>query len=135
MDQKALDLVKATEEAFFAGVAHAKVGSRLYDISSAIQQHVESKGYGVVREFCGHGVGRKLHEEPSVPNYGKAGTGLRLKKGMVLAIEPMVTAGDYKIKILADKWTVITVDNSLSAHYENTVLITDKEPEILTLAQ
>ncbi len=135
VSEQGLDLVKATEEAFFAGVAHARVGSRLYDISSAIQEHVESKGYGVVREFCGHGVGRKLHEEPSVPNYGKAGRGLRLKKGMVLAIEPMVTAGDYKIKILSDKWTVITVDNSLSAHYENTVLITDKEPEILTLAQ
>jgi len=127
-------LIEVTEAAFFAGVQHARVGNRLYDISAAIQNYVESHDYGVVREFCGHGVGRKLHEEPSVPNYGRSGRGLRLKKGMVLAIEPMVTAGDYSIDILPDNWTVVTRDGKLSAHYENTILITDSDPEILTLA-
>ncbi len=127
-------LMTITREAFFKGAEKAKVGNRLGDISAAIQEHVEAAGFGVVRDLFGHGVGRSMHEEPSVPNFGKANRGLRLKKGMVLAIEPMVTFGDYKVKTLKDGWSTVTVDNSISAHYENTIVITgESEPEILTL--
>lgn len=126
-------LVDVTRESFFKGVEHAKVGNRLFDISFAIQEHIESNGYGVVRDFFGHGIGRNLHEEPSIPNFGKPNRGLRLRAGMVLAIEPMVTVGDYSIKTLSDGWTAVTRDGSLAAHYENTVALTANGPEILTL--
>ena len=125
--------MQVTKEAFFKGAEQAKVGNRLGDISAAIQEHVEKAGFGVVRDLFGHGVGRNMHEEPSVPNFGKANRGLRLKTGMVLAVEPMVTFGDYRVRTLRDGWTTVTVDNSISAHYENTIVITGGEPEILTL--
>lgn len=126
-------LIKVTKEAFFKGVEFAKVGNRISDISYAIQTHVEAAGFGVVREYQGHGVGRSMHEEPSIPNYGRPNRGFRLKPGAVLAIEPMVTYGDYSLKVLADKWTAVTVDNSIAAHYENTVVVTNDEPLILTI--
>lgn len=126
-------LIDVTRESFFKGVEKAKVGNRLGDISEAIQTHVEKAGFGIVRDLTGHGVGKSMHEAPSIPNFGKANRGLRLKAGMVLAIEPMVTFGDYRVKTLNDGWSVVTVDNSISAHYENTIVITNSEPEILTL--
>jgi methionyl aminopeptidase len=126
-------LVKVTEESFFEGLKFASEGNRLTNISHAIQKHVESHGFGVVRDFYGHGIGRDLHEEPSIPHYGKPNRGAKLRAGMVLAIEPMVTMGDYAVKTLEDGWTAVTVDGSLAAHYENTVVITHGEPEILTL--
>lgn len=129
---EALALVKATEESLIRGLACAVPGGRLYDISSAIQQHVESCGYSVVRDFVGHGIGTKLHEEPQVPNYGVAGRGVQLKAGMVLAIEPMVNMGVYSVKVLEDGWTTVTSDGSLSAHFEHTVAVTDNGPDILT---
>ena len=117
------------------GIAFAKKGNRVQDISHAVQTYVESNGFSVVRSFVGHGVGAQLHEEPEVPNFGAPGHGPRLLPGMTLAIEPMVNAGGYEVKVLKDKWTTVTVDGKLSAHYENTVLITDGEPEILTVAE
>ena len=126
-------LIDVTEQSFFEGMKFATKGKRVQDISHAIQTYVESNGFSVVRSFVGHGVGRKLHEEPEVPNFGKAGHGPRLLKGMTLAIEPMVNAGVYDVRVLKDGWTVLTADGKLSAHYENTVLITDGEPEILTV--
>ena len=125
-------LIDVTRESFFVGIREAIKGHRVSDISHAIQTYVESNGFSVVRSFVGHGVGAQLHEEPEVPNYGAPGRGPRLLPGMTLAIEPMVNAGDYAVKVLGDKWTVITADGSLSAHYENTILITDGEPELLT---
>ena len=125
-------LMEVTLEALRRGVAEARAGNRLGDISSAIQAHVEMNGFSVVREFVGHGVGRKLHEEPQVPNFGKAGTGPKLKPGMTLAIEPMVNAGRASVKVLGDEWTVVTADGSLSAHFEHTVLVARDEPEVLT---
>lgn len=110
-----------------------KSGKRVGDISHAIQKHVEAAGFGVVREYQGHGVGRSMHEEPPIPNYGRQNRGFRLKSGTVLAIEPMVTYGDYSIRVLADKWTAVTTDNSIAAHYENTVVVTNNEPLILTI--
>lgn len=131
-NKDAKELIEVTRQSFFEGLKFAKVGYRISDISHAIQEYVESFGYSVVREFIGHGVGAKLHEEPEVPNYGKPGHGPRLLPGMTLAIEPMVNAGGVGVYVLDDKWTVKTIDGSLSAHYENTVLITEGEPEILT---
>ena len=128
-------LIDVTKESFFEGIRFAKRGYRVSDISHAIQKHVESNGFSVVRSFVGHGVGAQLHEEPEVPNFGAPGRGPRLLPGMTLAIEPMVNAGVYDVKILKDKWTTVTADGKLSAHYENTVLITDGEPEILTVAE
>lgn len=125
-------LIEVTKQSFFEGLKFARVGYRVSDISHAIQEYVESFGYSVVREFIGHGVGAKLHEEPEVPNFGKPGHGPRLLPGMTLAIEPMVNAGGVGVYVLDDKWTVKTLDGSLSAHYENTVLITENDPEILT---
>lgn len=125
-------LMVATEESLYKGIDKAVDGGRLYDISNAVQQHVESKGYSVVRDFVGHGIGKKLHEDPQVPNYGSAGKGINLKAGMVLAIEPMVNLGTYAIKVLDDGWTAVTVDGALSAHFEHTVAITKGGPEILT---
>ena len=127
-------LIEVTRQSFFEGIKYAKAGNRLGDISAAIQEYVERHGYSIVREYVGHGIGANLHEDPSVPNYGTAGRGPRLVKGMTLAIEPMVNMGAAAIRVLDDDWTVVTKDGSLCAHYENTILITDGEPEILTMA-
>ena len=128
-------LIDVTKQSFFEGVRFATRGHRVSDISHAIQKHVESNGFSVVRTFVGHGVGAQLHEEPEVPNFGSPGRGPRLLPGMTLAIEPMVNAGSHDVRVLKDKWTTVTADGKLSAHYENTVLITDGEPEILTVAE
>ncbi|ABR32363.1 type I methionyl aminopeptidase [Clostridium beijerinckii] len=126
-------LIDITRESFFQGIKFAKQGNKLTDISHEIQSYVEAAGFSVVRDFVGHGIGRKVHEDPNVPNFGKSGRGPKLLEGMVLAIEPMVNAGTYKVKTLKDGWTVVTADTSLSAHYENTVAILSDGPEILTL--
>ena len=132
---EAQKLIDVTKQSFFEGIRFATRGHRVSDISHAIQTYVESNGFSVVRSFVGHGVGAQLHEEPEVPNYGAAGHGPRLLSGMTLAIEPMVNAGVADVKVLKDQWTTVTADGKLSAHYENTVLITDGEPEILTVAE
>lgn len=132
---EAQKLIDVTKQSFFEGINYAKRGYRVSDISHAIQKHVEDNGFSVVRSFVGHGVGAQLHEEPEVPNFGAPGRGPRLLPGMTLAIEPMVNAGGYDVRVLKDKWTTVTADGSLSAHYENTVLITDGEPEILTVTE
>ena len=129
---EAQDLINVTRQSFFEGIKLAKKGYRVSDISAAIQTYVESHGYGIVREYVGHGIGRNLHESPEVPNFGNPGRGIRLLPGMTLAIEPMVNAGSAAIKLLSDGWTVKTRDGKYAAHYENTILITDGEPEILT---
>ena len=128
-------LIDVTKESFFVGIKEATKGHRVSDISHAIQTYVESNGFSVVRSFVGHGIGRRLHEDPEVPNFGAAGRGPRLLKGMTLAIEPMVNTGVADVRVLKDGWTVLTNDGKLSAHYENTVLITDGEPEILTVTE
>lgn len=128
-------LIEVTRQSFFEGIKFARQGYRVSDISHAIQEYVESFGYSLVRDYVGHGIGSKVHEAPEVPNFGPAGHGPRLVKGMTLAIEPMVNMGCADIRVLKDKWTVVTADGSLSAHYENTVLITDGEPEILTVSE
>ncbi len=128
-------LMDVTKQSFFEGIRFAKKGHRVSDISHAVQAYVESNGFSVVRSFVGHGVGAQLHEEPEVPNYGPAGRGPRLVPGMTLAIEPMVNEGVYDVRVLKDGWTTVTADGKLSAHYENTVLITDGEPEILTVTE
>lgn len=125
-------LVLATEAALFEGIKFAKAGCYVGDISAAVEAEVTKHGFSVVRDFVGHGVGRKLHEDPQVPNFGARGCGVKLRAGMTLAIEPMVNAGGYQVKMLRDGWTVVTQDGSLSAHFEHTVLVTDGEPEILT---
>ena len=132
---QAQKLIDVTKQSFFEGIRLATRGHRVSDISHAIQTYVESNGYSVVRAFVGHGVGAKLHEEPEVPNFGAAGRGPRLIPGMTLAIEPMVNEGVYDVRVLKDGWTTVTADGKLSAHYENTVLITDGEPEILTVTE
>ena len=132
---EAQKLIDVTKQSFYEGLRFATQGHRVSDISHAIQTYVESNGFSVVRSFVGHGVGAQLHEEPEVPNFGKPGRGPRLLRGMTLAIEPMVNAGTYDVRILKDGWTTVTADGKLSAHYENTVLITDGEPEILTVAE
>lgn len=129
----ARQLIDVTRESLAKGIENCFEGSRLFDIGYAIQNYVEGFGYSVVREFVGHGIGRALHEEPQVPNYGPKGKGLLLKVGMVLAIEPMINAGRHEVKILNDGWTAVTVDHSLSAHFEHTVAITPRGPEILTV--
>ena len=126
-------LLKATEESLYEGIKQAKAGNRVGDIGSAVQKYVESRSYSVVRDFVGHGVGAKLHEEPSVPNYGTPGRGVRLIPGMTIAIEPMVNVGDYKVKVLSDEWTTVTADGSLAAHFEHTVAITSDGPQIMTI--
>lgn len=133
ISNEAQKLIDVTRESFYEGIKYAKAGNHLYDISKAIQNYVESHGFSVVRDLVGHGIGKELHEEPQVPNFKQKGRGLRLQKGMTLAIEPMVNMGAYDVWWLEDDWTVVTQDESLSAHYENTVLITDGEPEILSL--
>lgn len=127
-----LKLIAVTRQALWEGIAQAREGNRIGDIAAAIERYVRAQGLEVVREFVGHGVGRKLHEEPQVPNYGRAGTGPRLKAGMTLAIEPMVNAGAAGVRLLSDGWTVVTEDGQRSAHFEHTVLITKGEPEVLT---
>ncbi len=132
IDPAVAKMLVASEESLMVGIAQARAGNRVHDISAAIEQYVVKRGYSVVREFVGHGVGRQLHEEPQVPNYGRAGTGAKLKAGMTICIEPMVNLGRPEVKILADGWTVVTTDGKPSCHVEHTVLITEDEPEILT---
>lgn len=134
VSEEVKELIRVTRQSFFEGIKFAKAGNRLGDISAAIQEYVERHGYSIVREYVGHGVGTDLHEAPEVPNYGRAGHGPRLVKGMTLAIEPMVNMGGAAIRVLDNDWTVVTVDGKPCAHYENTICITDGEPEILTMA-
>jgi methionyl aminopeptidase len=129
------ELLQTTEEALAIGIAQAQVGNRIGDISHAVQTFVEARGFGVVREMVGHGVGREMHEEPQIPNFGRKNSGEKIKPGMTLAIEPMVNLGTYRVRTLADGWTIVTADGSPSAHFEHTVLTTDSGPEILTIPQ
>lgn len=135
ISKEARDLIRVTEECFFEGIKFAKEGNYLFDISAAIGRHAEKHGYGVVRELCGHGIGTALHEKPDIPNYEMNRRGVKLRSGMTLAIEPMINIGTHAVKWLDDEWTVVTADGSLSAHYENTVLITENEPILLTLSK
>ena len=134
VSDEAMRLIRVTQQSFFEGLKFAKEGYRVSDIGAAVQAYVEAEGFSVVREFVGHGIGRKLHESPEVPNYGKPGHGPRLLRGMTLALEPMVNMGGAAIRQLSDGWTVKTVDGKYAAHYENTILITAGEPELLTVA-
>ncbi|MDD6483871.1 MAG: type I methionyl aminopeptidase [Clostridiales bacterium] len=133
ISDEAKRLIDTTRESFFEGIKHIKHGAKLGDCSAAIQEYCESRGYGVVRDLVGHGIGQSLHEDPSVPNFGTKGKGVRLAAGMTLAIEPMINEGTWKVEILDDDWTVVTADGKLSAHYENTILVTRDGCEILTL--
>ncbi|MDD5711467.1 MAG: type I methionyl aminopeptidase [Smithellaceae bacterium] len=133
ISQKARRLMEVTKSSLSEGIAKAKAGNRLGDISAAVQSEVEQAGFSVVRDFVGHGIGRSMHEDPQIPNYGVKGRGIELKEGMVFAIEPMVNEDGYKVRILADGWTVVTEDGKLSAHFEHTVAITANGPEILSL--
>ncbi|KIX15975.1 type I methionyl aminopeptidase [Dethiosulfatarculus sandiegensis] len=133
VSKKATALMKATEASLYAGIDQMKVGNRLGDISNAVQKRAESAGFSVVRQFVGHGIGRKLHEDPQVPNFGPKGRGVLLKEGMVLAVEPMINEGTWEVAVLDDGWTAVTVDGKLSAHYEHTVAITKDGPMILSL--
>lgn len=135
VSDEALRLIEVTRQSFWEGIKFARKGYRVSDISHAVQQYVESNGFSVVREYVGHGVGAKLHEPPNVPNFGPAGHGARLMPGMTLAVEPMVNAGEKDIRVLKDGWTVVTRDGALSAHYENTILITEGDAEVLTVAE
>lgn len=130
--QEVKNLIEVTENALLEGISHAKHGGRLGDISEAIQKYVEERGLAVVREYTGHGIGRDMHEDPQIPNYGRHGAGPKLKKGMALALEPMVNMGTWRTRVGEDSWTVYTADGSLSAHFEHTIAITDGEAEILT---
>jgi methionyl aminopeptidase len=133
VSEKAARIIRVCRDSFFAGLAYCRVGNRLGDIGHAIQTATESEGFSVVRDLVGHGVGKKMHEDPQVKNYGPAGKGVKLLKGMALAIEPMINEGGYGTETLEDNWTIVTVDGKLSAHYENTVVITDGDPELITL--
>lgn len=133
VDDEKRRLVEVTRQSFYEGIKFAKESYRLSDISHAIQQYVEDAGFSVVRDYVGHGVGRKMHESPQIPNFGKPGKGPRLQEGMVLAIEPMINAGTYNVRVLDNDWTVVTVDGKPSAHYEHTIAITDGEPMLLTV--
>ena len=135
ISEEAQRLIDVTRDSFFEGLKYCKVGYRLSDISHAIQKRAEGAGFSVIRDFVGHGVGQNMHEEPQIPNYGRPGRGPRLTPGMVFAIEPMICEGDYDVETLSNNWTVVTLDGKLAAHYENTVVITDGEPELLTLAE
>ena len=132
---EAQKLIDVTKQSFFEGIKMAKAGNHLYDISAAIDAYVSRFGYGIVRDLVGHGIGTQLHEDPQIPNFAQKRRGLVLRPGMTLAIEPMINAGGWEVEWLDDDWTVVTADGSLSAHYENTILITDGEPEILTLGK
>jgi len=133
ISEEASRLVEATRRCLEIGIEQARVGNRLFDIGAAIQSYAEGLGYGVTRDFVGHGIGRRMHEDPQVPNYGKAGQGIRLKAGMVLAIEPMINVGTWEVDMLDDQWTAVTADGQLSAHFEHTVAITEEGPVVLTL--
>lgn len=133
VSREAARLIAVTRQSFFAGLAQAREGNRLGDIGHAIQSYVEGQGYAVVRNYVGHGIGREMHEDPEVPNFGRPGRGQRLQAGMTLAVEPMVNIGGWEVTVLADQWTVVTKDGSLSAHYENTLLVTKGDPEVLTI--
>ena len=135
ISDEAKKLIEVTQQSFWEGIKFARPGQRVSDISHAVQQYVESHGCSVVRDFIGHGVGAKLHEAPEVPNFGPAGHGPRLLAGMTLAVEPMVNAGDWRVKVLKDGWTTVSLDGSLTAHYENTILITEDGPEVLTVTE
>lgn len=126
-------LVKVTEECFFKGIEGLRAGTPLFDIGYKVQAHAESFGYGVIRAYTGHGIGKEMHEDPSVPNWGRKGTGVRLKAGTVLCVEPMISLGDYRVRILDDDWTAVTIDHSPAAHYENTLVVREDGVEILTL--
>ncbi len=132
LQSTAQSLIKVTEESLYKGIEKAAVNNNLSDISAAVQSHAEKYGFSVVREFVGHGIGRSLHESPQVPNFGKPGRGVKLKQGMVLAIEPMINEKASEVRVLSDGWTAVTVDGGLSAHFEHTVAITKNGPEILT---
>ena len=132
IDEEMEKLLRITEESLYKGIEKAIAGNRLGDISHAVQTHAENNGFGVVRDYVGHGIGRRIHEDPQIPNYGNAGHGPRLSAGMTLAIEPMLNAGTWEVKTLADGWTVVTKDGKPSAHFEHTIAITDGKPEILT---
>jgi methionyl aminopeptidase len=132
IDQESNRLLAVTEEALMKGIEQAREGNRLFDISHAIQAHVEANGFSVVRDFTGHGIGRQMHEDPQIPNFGTSGTGDRLRTGMVLALEPMVNAGDWRVNVLTDRWTVVTADGKRSAHFEHSIALTDGEAEILS---
>ena len=135
ISKTAADLIKVTEESFFEGIKYAKEGNYLFEISAAIGRYAKSRGYGVVRDLCGHGIGSHLHEAPEIPNYEMNRRGPKLRRGMTLAIEPMINVGTWEVDWLDDDWTVVTRDGSLSAHYENTVLITENGPVLLTLSK
>jgi len=132
VDSKVKSLLADTQRAMMAGIDQARDGNRIGDVGSAIEKILTPKGYGIIRQLCGHGVGRAVHEEPEIPNYGKAGTGLKIISGMVLAIEPMVALGGWEVETLDDEWTVVTADGTVSAHFEHTVLVTEHGPEIIT---
>jgi methionyl aminopeptidase len=132
ISQEAKRLIEVTQDALWAGIAQARHGAHLGDVSSAIQLYAESRGFSVVREYTGHGIGRQMHEEPQIPNFGPSGQGTLLKKGMTLALEPMVNIGGSKTRVCDNQWTVVTADGSLSAHFEHTIAITDSEPEVLS---
>ncbi len=133
ISEQAQRLIDVTEESFFAALEVAREGFRVSDIGHAVQSYVEQRGFSTVRALCGHGIGREMHEDPNVPNYGQPGHGVRLRSGMTICIEPMITAGGYDVKTLRDGWTVVTSDGSLCSHYEHAILITDGEPELLSL--
>lgn len=135
ISEEAKKLIKVTKECFFEGIKYAREGNHLFEISAAIDRHAKAYGYGVVRELCGHGIGTALHEEPEIPNFTLARKGMRLQAGMTLAVEPMINMGSEKVRWLGDGWTVVTKDGSLSAHYENTVLVTEGDPKLLTLPE
>lgn len=126
-------LMDVTEKSLYIGIEQAKAGNRVHDISNAVQEYVESFGFSVVRDLCGHGVGKYLHEPPSVPNFGKRNTGAKLKNGMTIAIEPMINIGEYKVRTKNDGWTIVTNDGLASAHFEHTIAILDNKPEILSV--
>ena len=135
ISDEAKRLIDVTRQSFFEGLKFARHNERLFSISATIQDYIESHGYSIVRNYCGHGIGKKLHEDPEIPNHGNFGHGIRLCKGMTIAVEPMVNAGGFETKCQSDGWTVKTKDGSLACHYENTILITDGEPELLTLIE
>lgn len=133
ISEKDKKLIEITRQSFFEGIKYARAGCHLHEIGAAVQKYVEANGFGVVRDYVDHGIGRNMHEDPAIPNYRQIGRGPKLLKGMVLAVEPMVTTGSYDVRVLDDGWTAVTADGLNAAHYENTLVITDGEPEILTL--
>lgn len=135
ISKEAQQLIDVTRQSFFEGIKYAKAGNHLNDISKAIQAYAESFGYGVVRDFVGHGIGQQVHEDPEVPNFAQRKKGIKLMPGMTLAVEPMINQGTWEVEWMADEWTIVTADGKLSAHYENTILITEGEPEILSLSK